>query len=84
MTFNKEMKAPSNVVFRIITQHASYSNINVSLKGKDHITYILAFDSVLNWADSFDLGYLSGKIESFDGGILNTTGFINVYNWTKK
>jgi hypothetical protein len=84
MTFNKEMKIPSNVVFRIITQQASYSNINVSLKGKDHITYILALDSALNWDDSFNLAYLSGKIELFDGGILNPTGFINVNNWTKK
>jgi hypothetical protein len=84
ITFNMEMKAPSNVVFRIITQQASYSNINLSLKEKDHTTYILALDSALNWDDSFELAYFSGKLESFDGGILNPTGFINVYNWTKK
>ena len=84
LTFNKEMKIPSNAVFGIITQQVSYSNINVSLKEKEHTTYILTLDSALNWDNSFNLSYLSGKIESFDGGILNPTGFINVYNWTKK
>jgi beta-glucosidase len=84
MTFNKEMKIQSNIVFRIKTKETSYSNNNVLLKEKDHTTYILKLNSALSRDDSCNLEYLSGKIESFDRGIFNPPGCINVYNWTQK
>ena len=86
ITFNKKMKVPSekNNIFEI-SKNGILLNENQSLllKKNDSTTIVIEFDSIMFAnKDTVTLSCISGNIESVDGGILNTFGPMNVYNWS--
>jgi len=86
LTFNKRMKDPSSTqsTFVLLRNGVPVStSASLSLKQSDSTTIILGLDSVYySKSDTAMLSYVSGTIESSDGGILRPFDSLTAYNWS--
>ena len=87
LTFNKSMKGPSSSQQNfIITRGWGVLNTStkLSLKGGDSTTIIVEMDSAFYLRDDVGtISYASGRLESFDGGVLQPFNSMRAYNWVR-
>ena len=86
LTFNKAMKDPisSNVQFSLYKNNSPFTEFYMTfIKENDATTIILSLNTGFKKGDSVSIEYISGELESADGGKLAPFGPIDVYNWTR-
>ncbi len=87
VTFNKAINDPaplSNLVFSISgSQSGEIGYSGVVLKENDGTTIVITLQGSVVPGESLSLQYVSGSLQSEDGGMLEPFGPVNVYNTAK-
>jgi hypothetical protein len=83
LTFNKPIKGStaSQATFSLTKNNAPLpATVTSSLRPGDGTTILVALDTAFARGDTVTVAYVSGSIESEDGGILAPFGPVEVYN----
>lgn len=86
LTFDKAMKDPSSSQASMLLTRNNLpliSTTKVALKPGDSTTIIVESDSTFTRHDTVKVSYISGNIQSVDGGTLTPFGPEEVYNWVR-
>lgn len=87
LTFNKRMKDPtsSQATFAFTRNgQALTAAVTRSLKPNDSTTIVIELDGAFySRTDAAAISYISGTLESADGGVLQPFDSIDAYNWSQ-